>query len=47
VTTIEFGGGARPKAQVHMLVNRPFVLAIRDGQTGSILFLGAVWAPAS
>ncbi|HZS94765.1 MAG TPA: serpin family protein [Chloroflexota bacterium] len=32
--------------QVKMLVDRPFLIAISDEQTGSILFLGAVRAPS-
>jgi serine protease inhibitor len=28
-----------------MIVDRPFILAIRDDQTGALLFLGAIVEP--
>ncbi len=38
-------GSAEPPPPVSMVVNRPFVLAIVDGPTGAILFLGHVDDP--
>jgi serpin B len=37
---------AVPKASFHLIVNRPFFLAIRDSQTGAILFWGGINDPS-
>lgn len=39
-------GSARPADPFDMRLDRPFVLAIRDDQTGALLFLGAVVDPS-
>ena len=39
------GSGAEPPPPVPMVVNRPFVMAIVDGPTGTILFVGHIEDP--
>ena len=41
------GGGLPPKHIDQMNVNRPFLMALRDRVTGSILFFGRITDPAS
>jgi serpin B len=36
------GKGQAPRGEVFFIVNRPFILAIRDEHNGSLLFLGAI-----
>jgi serpin B len=46
VTAIVMKAVAVPIApEEQMIVNRPFLMAIRDDQTGQILFLGTIVAP--
>jgi len=43
VTAIEMrAGSAMPAPPFNFIVNRPFLIAIRDSQTGSILFIGSI-----
>jgi serpin B len=45
-TAVGMAGSAAPaKDRFTMIVDRPFLLAIRDDQTGAILFLGAIVDP--
>ncbi|CAG7617419.1 hypothetical protein PAESOLCIP111_02023 [Paenibacillus solanacearum] len=47
VTSVGMAGSAPPKNVFKMTVNRPFVMAIQDRETGSLLFLGTVRDPVS
>ncbi|CAG7647553.1 serpin family protein [Paenibacillus allorhizosphaerae] len=47
VTSVGMAGSAPPKDKFRMTVNRPFVMAIQDRETGSLLFLGTVRDPVS
>jgi serine protease inhibitor len=38
---------AEPQELITVRLDRPFILSIRDRQTGTILFLGRVMNPAS
>ena len=46
VTVIGVGATAAPASPTAVNVNRPFVCAIVDGQTGEMLFIGAIDTPA-
>ncbi|MFN0221657.1 serpin family protein [Paenibacillus sp. KR2-11] len=46
VTSIGMAGSAPPQDEpFHMIVNRPFLLAIQSAETGSLLFLGSIYKP--
>jgi serine protease inhibitor len=48
VTAVEIRAGSAPPApeeRFDLVVDRPYLLAIRDDQTGAILFLGAIYNP--
>lgn len=45
VTSVGVGATAVQTPQFNLVVDRPFYVAIRDGQTGSLLFLGAINNP--
>ena len=46
VTAVGLGGGGLPPGPpFHFVANHPFFLGIRDGRSGSVLFLGAVNRP--
>jgi serine protease inhibitor len=45
VTSVAVAGATPPKERFQMIVNRPFLLAIDDRQTGSLLFFGSVADP--
>lgn len=45
VTSVEVGRTSVDPTEVRMWVNRPFILAIREHHTGSILFIGKVVDP--
>jgi serpin B len=47
VTSVEVGLTAAPSGPLHIVVDRPFVVAIRERLTGTILFLGKVMNPAA
>jgi serine protease inhibitor len=40
-----FGMGATAMRPVEFIVNRPFILFIRDDRTGNILFEGKIMQP--
>ncbi len=46
-TAVVMEAGAAPTEPVHMNVDRPFIFALRDLQTGAILFLGQIVDPAA
>ncbi len=46
VTSVEVGVTSAPAGPVRVVVDRPFVVAIRERLTGTILFLGRVTDPA-
>jgi len=46
-TAVEITAGLAPSKQVTLHVDRPFVFAVRDTNTGAILFLGRVVDPAA
>lgn len=45
VTSLEMVLAAVPEGRFEMIVNRPFLFAIQDHETGTIVFLGAVRSP--
>jgi serpin B len=45
VTSVEIGVTVAPSGPLHVVVDRPFVVAIRERLTGTILFLGRVTHP--
>jgi serpin B len=47
VTSAEVAATAmpRPKERFRMVVDRPFFCAIRDSQTGTMLFMGSIEEP--
>lgn len=45
VTSVEMVMAAVPAERFEMIVNRPFLFAIQDNETGVIVFLGAVKSP--
>jgi serpin B len=45
-TSVGVAPVAVPRANFHLLVNRPFFLAIRDSETGAILFWGGINDPS-
>ncbi len=47
VTSVQVGvtSVAPPRERFRMIVDRPFFFAIRDGNTGVVLFMGAVYEP--
>jgi serpin B len=48
VTSVEVGMTTSvPSGPLHIVVDRPFLVAIRERLTGTILFLGRVMNPAS
>ena len=47
VTSVGMGVGSMPAGPPHIVVDRPFIVAIRERLTGTILFLGRVMDPAS
>jgi len=47
VTSVEFGVTSAPSGPRHVVVDRPFLVAIRERLTGTILFLGKVMNPAA
>lgn len=47
VTSVEIGVTSAPPGPLHIVVDRPFVVAIRERLTGTILFLGRVTHPAA
>ena len=46
-TAVEIAGSAMPAGQVTLHVDRPFIFAVRDTNTGAILFLGRVVDPSA
>ncbi len=46
-TAVTMDAAAAPAEPVHMNVDRPFLFALRDTQTGAILFLGQVVNPSA
>jgi serine protease inhibitor len=47
VTSVEITATAMPSGPLHITVNRPFLVAIRERLTGTILFLGKVMNPVA
>lgn len=47
VTSVQIGitAAPMPRPRFQMVVDRPFLFAIQEGQSGAILFLGAVYDP--
>jgi serpin B len=45
-TAVMMAAGAAPAPPVEMTVDRPFIYALRDMETGAILFLGRITEPA-
>ena len=45
ITTIGVGTAVGPVDTFNMTVNRPFFLAIRDSQSGAVIFMGAIVKP--
>jgi serpin B len=45
VTVVGVGRGARMEEPVPFIVDRPFLIVIRENQSGLILFLGAIFDP--
>jgi serine protease inhibitor len=43
---ISFTSGPQPDGTVIMNVNRPFIFVIRDGTTGTLMFIGKVIDPS-
>ena len=46
-TAVEIVAGLAPSKQVTLHVDRPFIFAVRDRNTGAILFLGRVLDPSA
>ncbi len=47
VTSVGIGITAEPVGPPHVVVNRPFLVAIRERLSGTILFLGIVMDPTA
>jgi serine protease inhibitor len=47
VTSVEIGVTSAPSGPLHIVVDRPFLVAIRERLTGTILFLGKVMNPVA
>ena len=45
VTSVEIKRTGLPAQTFSMIINRPFFFVIRDNETGTILFMGAIVDP--